>query len=57
MSQAAMGRKGRKNCRVIGRRREVSRRVAIGSLTAGPGVWMMHNEKMPKSASMRYWPS
>jgi hypothetical protein len=37
MSQPATGKNGRKNCLVIGRRRENRRRVAIEVLPKGPG--------------------
>ena len=49
-----MGRKGRKNCRVIGRTRDVRSNVATNALGKGPGDSMMLNEKMKRTASIRY---
>ena len=57
MSQAAIGKKGRKNCRVMGRTREVSSSDATAVLTNAPGCSIMHSEKIPSMASIRYWPS
>jgi hypothetical protein len=57
MSQAATGRKGRKNCRVMGRRREVKSSEAMAVLPIGPGAWMRESEKMPIIMSKRYWKS
>lgn len=49
-----MGRRGRKNCRVIGIVREVSRRLATKVLNSGPGCWIRQSAKMPKRARTRY---
>lgn len=52
-----MGRKGRKNCRVMGKIRELRRAVAIKVLKRGPGSWMTERQKMPTMARNRYCPS
>jgi hypothetical protein len=57
MSQPATGKNGKKNCLVIGRRREKRRRVAIEVLPNGPGDWMIVKEKKPRIRSSRYWKS
>jgi hypothetical protein len=56
MSQAAIGRNGRKNWRVIGRTREKSNSDATEVFTSAPGDSIMHIENMPRIASMRYCP-
>lgn len=55
-SHVIMGRNGKKNWRVIGSRREVSRRVAAIVLI-GPGVSANDKVKTPSIMSMRYCPS
>lgn len=57
MSHAAIGRKGRKNWRVMGRTRERSKNDATAVLTSAPGDSMMQSENMPRIARRRYWPS
>lgn len=52
-----MGMKGRKNCLVIGRMREVPISVATATFAIGPGDSIMLNEKMPRNASMTHCPS
>ena len=49
-----MGRKGRKNCRVIGRRRETSSMVNMAVFPRGPGDSMIVKEKMTRIKSSRY---
>ncbi len=49
-----MGRKGKKNWRVMGNIRESSRRVATAVLNMGPGEAMMDREKIPRTMRMRY---
>jgi hypothetical protein len=52
-----MGIKGRKNCRVMGRMRDVPIKVATAIFTMGPGDSMMVKEKVPKNARMTHCPS
>lgn len=53
-SQAAIGKKGRKNCCVIGRIKKIINSVATVNLTRGPGSCIMHIEKIPTTANNRY---
>ena len=57
MSHAKIGRAGRKNCRVMGRTRELMRSVAITVFIKGPGFRMTQREKIPRKAKNRYCPS
>jgi hypothetical protein len=57
MRYAAMGVKGRKNCRVMGNINEERRRVATAVLTRGPGYSIMLSEKMPTTAKNSHCPS
>jgi hypothetical protein len=52
-----MGKNGRKNCRVIGNISEIMSAVAIRVLIMGPGSCMMLRQKMPSTASPKYWKS
>ena len=52
-----MGMKGRKNCLVTGRMREMPINVATAILTRGPGDSIMHNEKIPRNANITHCPS
>lgn len=53
-SHVAMGRKGRKNCLVIGMSNAMISNVAAPVLTRGPGAGVTDSEKMPKMMSTRY---
>jgi hypothetical protein len=53
-SQEAIGRKGRKNCLVIGMRREIIRSVAIDVLTRAPGSSITDKQKIPTTARNKY---
>jgi len=52
-----MGRKGRKNCRVMGISSENRRRLEIAVFPSGPGDCMTVREKMPRISNRRYWKS
>ena len=52
-----MGRKGRKNWRVIGVIREASSKVATAVLTKAPGRSIMERAKTPRMVRRRYWAS
>jgi len=52
-----MGKKGRKNCRVMGRRSEKRIIVEMAVLASGPGDCMTLKEKMPMIRSNKYWKS
>lgn len=52
-----MGRKGRKNCLVMGKIKDNINKVDIKVLTSGPGCSIIDKQNMPKIARMRYWPS
>jgi hypothetical protein len=52
-----MGRKGRKNCLVIGSKREINNRVAMEVFIRAPGSSITDKQKMPKIMRNRYWPS
>ena len=54
MSHPAMGKKGRKNCLVMGISRENRSRVAIAVFASGPGASMRVKEKMPMISSNKY---
>jgi hypothetical protein len=56
-SQPAIGRKGRKNCRVMGSMSEIMRAVAITVLSIGPGDCMILRQKMPSTVNPKYWKS
>ena len=56
-SQAMMGRKGRKNWLVTGNMSEVMSAVAMTVFSIGPGSCMMLRQKMPSTASPKYWKS
>lgn len=51
-----MGRNGRKNCRVIGKRRDVKSSDANAVLVNGLAS-MIDSEKMPMIIKRRYWKS
>lgn len=57
MSQDAIGRKGRKNCRVTGKTSDERSNVATANLTNPPGTSIMQSENSPRIARIRYWPS
>lgn len=44
-NHVAVGRKGRKNCRVIGMRSDIMSIVAAKVLVSGPGAWLIDSEK------------
>jgi hypothetical protein len=52
-----MGMKGRKNCLVIGRMRDVPIKVATAILARGPGDSMIQRENVPKNANITHCPS
>ena len=54
---AAIGRNGRKNCRVSGMTREVRSSVATIAFGRGPGDCIMVRAKMPMTANIKYCPS
>ena len=56
-SHAAIGKKGRKNWRVMGSSSDSINSVATVVLTMGPGDWMTQRAKMPTMARKRYWAS
>jgi len=56
-SQAAIGRKGRKNCREMGTITEIMNNVATSVFIIGPGNCAMLMQKMPSTASPKYWKS
>jgi hypothetical protein len=57
MSHAKIGRAGKKNCRVIGRTKELRSNIATTVLSRGPGFWITQSEKIPRKARNRYCPS
>jgi len=54
MSHDAMGRKGRKNCRVIGMIKVNKSALAISVLMIAPGDSIMERQNMPSIASIKY---
>jgi hypothetical protein len=52
-----MGMKGRKNCLVIGRMRDVPIKVATAILARGPGDSIIQRENVPKNANITHCPS
>jgi hypothetical protein len=57
MSHVAIGRNGKKNCRVRGISNETNKRVEIAVFPKGPGDCMTLSEKIPTIVSSRYWKS
>jgi len=53
----AIGRKGRKNCLVMGNRSESINRVAIEVFARAPGSSITDKQKIPKIIRIRYCPS
>jgi hypothetical protein len=57
INQAAIGRNGKKNCLVTGNIKLIIKHVAISVFNIGPGSCMMLRQKIPSTASPKYWKS
>ena len=57
MSHVAIGRKGRKNWRVIGMIENVKSKMATAALTSIPGRSMIESANPKRMTRKRYWAS
>lgn len=53
-NQATTGRKGKKNCRVMGRIKDIIKRVETTVFNIRPGYSIMDKHKAPSTASSIY---
>lgn len=49
-----IGMAGRKNWQVMGNSSIAKRPMVMKAFANGPGLWMMHSDKMPKTPMNRY---